>query len=277
MLAKILNRHVILPKFHCYIGEPATCNMDALFDTYGMQELGYFENSFLENPLVPKENIRSEKVFLAHANIQQKPRLKDILRHFERSERKNAPLLEVVFPESVLDGPPYPHFALANMADRFNGEWGVFSKEIEKKVKYNDELLFAPWYTYWKKDLSQINYTCLVTGEMNINRALSHIQSISPENALYVVSTNPGFPTSPKLYVIKDLWAPWVVWGYEFLWAGHRLMQGHTSIIQLQMEACHNAQHVVINGWEPGWLVEEICEMRKEIGKSNCLSLINAS
>jgi hypothetical protein len=89
VLSKVLQRHLIVPKFHCYINEPAGCYLDAVFDTYplfssffvylvlviillyfltfdryGLAELGYFENSLLRNPLVPAENLQSIKIYL---------------------------------------------------------------------------------------------------------------------------------------------------------------------------------------------------------------------
>jgi hypothetical protein len=98
VLSKVLHRHLIVPKFHCYINEPAGCYLDAVFDTYpdsskflvlqrrgerekerregrvfrlvmtiykyGLAELGYFENSFLRNPQVPSANLHSTKIYL---------------------------------------------------------------------------------------------------------------------------------------------------------------------------------------------------------------------
>ena len=50
VLGKILNREVILPLFHCYIGEPPSCLLDVLFDPLSFSSnLTYLEHSFFSS------------------------------------------------------------------------------------------------------------------------------------------------------------------------------------------------------------------------------------
>jgi len=273
MLAKVLHRHLILPKFHCYINEPPGCYLDAVFDTYGLAELGYFENSLLRNPLVPSANLQSTKIYLPTMEETGTPTLKQLLKNFE--SKSESPMIEIVFPKmSQYDG---SHLNFISLPDRYTGGmgWKEYAEEIEQKVKFNDELLFAPWYTYWRADLEKVNYTCVVTSELKIDYVRKFLNTLSPSNTLYVVSNNPAFPTPKGLYNIKNEWGPWVVWSYDFLWAGHKLLQGHGVIVQLQMEACAAAEHVVINIWQPVWLIEGICALRREMynGAKDCIRL----
>eukprot|EP00026_Physarum_polycephalum_P005135 Phypoly_transcript_05164.p1 GENE.Phypoly_transcript_05164~~Phypoly_transcript_05164.p1 ORF type:complete len:547 (+),score=81.40 Phypoly_transcript_05164:75-1715(+) len=208
MLSKVLHRHLILPKFHCYINEPPGCYMDAVFDTYGLAELGYYENSMLRNPQVPAENLQSTKIYLPNIEETGTPTLKQLLKNFE--DKEDYPMIEIVFPKmSQYDG---AHLNFISLADRYTGgmEWKEYAEEIEQKVKFNDELLFAPWYTYWKADLDKVNYTCVVTSEQKIDYVRKFLNTLSPTNTLYVVSNNPAFPTPKALYTIKDDWGPWV-------------------------------------------------------------------
>jgi len=253
-------------------GHMTLLDKEDIFDTYAMDELGFFENSFLRNPEVPAENLKSQRVLLEYS---ESTTLKVLIK--ELAIGQDAPLLEVVFPKASPDKRGHSHFALTEMSDRATGGilWDVYSENITNSITYNEELLFAPWYTYWKNDLEKLNFTCLVTGDLKIDHAAKYLKVLSPSNSLYVVSNNPGEPTGPLLYTIKDHWAPWVVWGFDFLWAGHKILKEHTVIIQLQMEACAAAQHVVINTWEPVWLIEGICSIRNSAKTSECHMLMS--
>lgn len=136
MLAKILRRELILPRFHCYIGEPASCYMDAIFDTYGMEELGYYENSFLRNPEVPKANLRSLHVQLPQIEDHDYS-LKNLLEHLDLEGPliEDAPLLEISFP-LVAVNKDHPHFSLRAINDiAGHANWSKYMADIEEKVK----------------------------------------------------------------------------------------------------------------------------------------------
>lgn len=80
------------------------------------------------------------------------------------------------------------------------------------------------------------------------------------------------------------------MWAYDFLWAGHRILEDHTATIHLQMAACSEAQQVcpslflacltifikvVINAWGPKWLTDGVCAMRHMNNKSDCIYLLD--
>ncbi len=130
VIAKVLDRQLILPKFHCYINEPAGCYLDAVFDTYllsfweiiklwsrynySLAELGYFENSFLHNPLVPPENLQTTRIYLPNVKHDQTT-LRQLMRNFDGTD--DYSLIEVVFPTmSPVDG---SHLSFVNIPDRY--------------------------------------------------------------------------------------------------------------------------------------------------------------
>jgi len=263
-----------LPKFHCYIGEPTSCYMDAIFDTYGLEELGYLEHSFLANPQVPGANLVSLSWQFPLGDYSQSVEgLWDVVE--ELQQEGGTPLLEIIFTEPMASSKYHYYLATVPSKREINANWSKAIVLVDENVKYNEELLFAPWYTYWQSELYKHNYTCLLTGELRLTHATKFLKTLAPKNALYVVSTSPGKPVPKKLYTIKDTWEYWVVWAYDFLWPGHRILEDHTAMIHLQMVGCSEAQHVVINARGPTWLTEGVCAMRHTANKSDCIYLVD--
>jgi hypothetical protein len=162
-MAKLLNRNLILPKFHCYIGQPASCLLDAIFDPVLTREIDVYENAFLQSPNVPSDHLRRATLSLPDFDSAVKiGTMKDLL--FQLQGFTAVPLLVLEFPKMAKDG---KHYSLNSISDRYeNGtEKGIltvsyrrarwdhdlFVNQVEKSVKFSGEVLgnwtnFLPSY-----------------------------------------------------------------------------------------------------------------------------------
>jgi hypothetical protein len=117
VLGKILNREVILPLFHCYIGEPASCLLDVLFDPIQASPLNYLEHSFLDSTSleVPQACVISlSSIQRRMLEIKDEEVLLEDLVGF-LAKYGNCTVLQVEFPPSGKDG---FHLALTGFTDR---------------------------------------------------------------------------------------------------------------------------------------------------------------
>jgi hypothetical protein len=259
-IAKVLGRSLILPKFHCYVGEPPTCNIDALFDPSMTEELDVFENSFLRNPKVPHTNLRRKKLAL-----RRFPSIAELVDHLDKI--KNMPLIDLTFPKVEEDG---THLSLEMLEDRTSTEElkAIYS-DVERIVHVNRNGLFAPKFTNEvQRKLNAEDYTCVVTSPFKLANLVEKVKA-ARNNLVYVVTHEPTLPTHKDAmkYLDSKLDA---IFGHEASWTGHRLLAHHSVPTHIQMSACAQAEYVIINTWEPTWLIGGICDMRRVFGKGEC-------
>ena len=120
MVAKLLNRNLILPKFHCYIGRPAQCLLDAVFDPALTRELDVYENAFLQSPDVPTEHLRRATLSLPDFDSAVKvATMKDLF--FQLQGFAEIPMLVLEFPKMAKDG---KHYSLNTLSDRYEKKRG---------------------------------------------------------------------------------------------------------------------------------------------------------
>lgn len=116
MLSKILKREVILPRFHCYIGEPASCFLDVLFDPISLSSLSFLENSFLSTcePPLPKACEVSLREVQDRMMNEDEQLLESVLGEFF-AKVEECEFVELKFPEPGDNG---FHLSLSAFPDR---------------------------------------------------------------------------------------------------------------------------------------------------------------
>jgi hypothetical protein len=119
VLGKILKREVILPLFHCYIGEPPSCLLDVLFDplSLSLANLTYLEHAFIyaANPPLPLPCVISLKTQQQRGELYQNEILLEDLAEFLEGRRKCV-VLQLQFPETGRNG---FHLSLTGFPDRY--------------------------------------------------------------------------------------------------------------------------------------------------------------
>lgn len=119
-MAKLLNRNVILPKFHCYIDKEPSCFLDSIFDPALTRELDVYENAFLHSSNVPAEHLRRATLVMPDFDSGIKvSTMKELM--FQLQGFDEVPLLAIEFPKMDQDG---KHYALSSISDRYGiGIW----------------------------------------------------------------------------------------------------------------------------------------------------------
>lgn len=120
VVAKLLNRNVILPKFHCYIDKEPSCFLDSIFDPALTRELDVYENAFLHSSNVPAEHLRRATLVMPDFDSGIKvSTMKELM--FQLQGFDEVPLLAIEFPKMDQDG---KHYALSSISDRYGiGIW----------------------------------------------------------------------------------------------------------------------------------------------------------
>jgi len=260
-IAKVLGRSLILPKFHCYVGEPPTCNIDALFDPSMTEALDVFENSFLRNPQVPHENLRRKKLALRRFTS-----IAELVDYLEKIN--NMPLIDLTFPKVEEDG---THLSLEMLDDRGStDELAEILSNVERVVRVNTNGLFSSKFTNEaQRQLNARPFTCVVTCPFKLANLIEKVKQHTKNKLVYVVTNEPSLPTNKDAHKALESKLD-VILGHESAWIGHRLLAHHTVPTHLQMAACAQADHVIINSWEPAWMIGGICDMRRVFGKDEC-------
>eukprot|EP00026_Physarum_polycephalum_P004003 Phypoly_transcript_04020.p1 GENE.Phypoly_transcript_04020~~Phypoly_transcript_04020.p1 ORF type:complete len:697 (+),score=86.98 Phypoly_transcript_04020:161-2251(+) len=262
-IAKVLGRSLILPKFHCYVGEPATCNLDALFDPAMTESLDVFEHSFLRNPQVPHENLRRKKLALRRFNS-----IAELVDYLDKI--KTMPLIDLTLPRIEEDG---SHLSLEMLEDRASSdELSEILSNVERTVHLNTNGLFATKFTNEvQQQLNKEPFTCVVTCPYKLANLLQRVKTAN-NKLVYMVTNEPTLPTHKDARKFLDTkLRSKLILGHESAWVGHQLLAHHSAPTHLQMAACAQADHVIINSWEPAWLIGGICDMRRMFGnKGEC-------
>jgi len=206
LIAKALQRKLVLPLFHCYQKLEPFCTFDVIFDSYPLHEqLSAYEHSFLLNKKIPTTYLHKKTIKLSSDLYSSgSMEMRDLLQLFSGLE-------DVDLVELIIDNPPclpltknlfsslvyipQPEIDLRIISGT-DTAFTETAKSLNSLIKFNTELLFAPWYTYWKSGIKE-DFICVILDEnYDTDCAVNTLKNYTnhASTKIYLLSSQPTFP-----------------------------------------------------------------------------------